>query len=631
MFLRCKTRHKDGKAHRSWSLVENRRVRGGRVVQRQVLYLGEINDSQQAAWRRTIEVFAEDPGGQGGNRPALARQMTLFPEGGAPAPGDDGLGDDGLGDDGLGDDGLGDGEVGDGEVVQVRLGDLQLHRPRQWGGCWLACQLWDQLDLDAFWSKRLPASRKGTRWLNVLKTLVAYRLLDPGSEWRLHRQWFEESAMGDLLGEDLALVQIDKLYRCLDKLLAHKADFFKTLKARWQTLFGITFDVLLYDLTSTYFESPPPAPGSGPDGQESKRRFGYSRDKRGDCVQVVIALIVTPEGFPLAYEVMPGNRADNTTLDEFLDKIEALYGKANRTWVMDRGIPSEASLARMRTAKAPIHYLVGTPKGRLSRLERAFLERPWEEVRPSVQVKLLEQDGEVYVLAKSVERISKERAMRRKRLKKLWRRLAALRKQKLSRDQLLLKLGAAKKEAGHAYGLVEIGLPEADQTPSPETFTYSLCKDKLRQIRRREGRYLLRTNLQDDDPAQLWRLYIQLTEVEQAFKELKGDLAIRPIYHQLDHRIEAHIFVAFIAYCLQVTLKQRLRALAPGLTPRAVLEKLKAMQMVDVQLPTTDGRQIVLPRHTQANRDQQILLQRLKLALPPQPPPRITTKTAQSS
>ena len=203
MFLRCKSRRKDGKEHRAWSLVENRRVRGGRVVQRQVLCLGEINDSQQAAWRRSIEVFAEGPGSPSGR----SRQMALFPAGEAPAVAED-------------------------DVVQVRLGDLQRHRPRQWGGCWLVCQLWDQLELDGFWSGRLPASRKGTRWLNILKTLVSYRLLDPGSEWRRHRQWFEESAMGDLMGADLGLVQIDKLYRCLDKLLAHKADFFKTLQAR---------------------------------------------------------------------------------------------------------------------------------------------------------------------------------------------------------------------------------------------------------------------------------------------------------------------------------------------------------------------------------------------------------------
>ena len=582
MFLRSKTRRKDGKEHRYWSIVENRRVRGNRVVQRQVLYLGEINDSQHAAWSRSIEVFAE---GQ-----PRAKQMALFPEGRAAA-------------------------VSNSAVVEIRLGDLQLRRPRQWGGCWLACLLWDQLELDSFWSERLPVSRKGTRWLNVLKALVIYRLLDPGSEWRLHRQWYEASAVGDLLGEDFALVQIDKLYRCLDQLLAHKQAFFTALTARWRSLFGVSFEVLLYDLTSTYFESDPPASG--------KRAFGYSRDKRSDCVQLVIALIITPEGFPLAYEVMAGNTADNTTLAGFLAKIEAQYGKAKRTWVMDRGIPTEETLAEMRRAEPPIHYLVGTPKGRLSRLEAAFLGQSWETVRDRLQVKLLAQGDELYVLAKSDRRMGKEGAMRRRRLKKLWRRLGELRQQKLSRDQLLIKIGAAKKDAGRAYALVDIRLPKKDQVVTPETFTFGLRKEKLRIARRREGRYLLRSNLRDDDPARLWQLYIQLTEIEQAFKELKGDLAIRPIYHQLDHRIEAHIFVAFIAYCLQVTLKHRLRALAPGLTPRAVFEKMAAIQMVDVHLPTTDGREIVLPRYTQLDNDQQLILQQLKLTLPDQPAPRL--------
>jgi hypothetical protein len=341
-------------------------------------------------------------------------------------------------------------------------------------------------------------------------------------------------------------------------------------------------------------------------------------------VQVVIALIVTPEGFPLAYEVLAGNTADNTTLDDFLAKIEARYGKANRTWVMDRGIPTEETLAKMRGGETPVHYLVGTPKGRLGRLEQAFLGQPWQKVRDAVRVKLLDRDGELYILARSDGRVNKERAMRRRRLKRLWRRLAELQHQTLSRDQLLIKLGAAKKDAGQAYGLVEIHLPKPDQPVTPETFTCTLRKDKLRATRRREGQYLLRSNLLADDPAQLWQSYMQLVEIEQAFKELKGDLAIRPIYHQLDSRIEAHIFVAFIAYCLQVTLKQRLRALAPGLTPRAVLEKFKTIQMVDVHLPTTDGRHIVLSRYTQPDTDQQILLQRLKLTLPPQPPPRIT-------
>ncbi len=591
MFLRAKTRRKDGKEHRYWSIVENRRTGQGRVMQRQVLYLGEINDSQRAGWCKALEVL-----GDGGAGP---RQMAIFPHDREPPA------------------------ALDCEVVQVRLAELELHRPRQWGACWLAHELWKQLDFDAFWAPRLLPSRQGTRWLNVFKTLVFYQLIDPGSEWRLHRHWYEHSAMGDVLGEGDALVQLDKLYRCLDKLLVHKRAMFSFLRERWQSLFDVGFEVLLYDLTSTYFECDPPGDG--------KRRFGHSRDKRSDCVQVVIALVVTPEGLPLAYEVMAGNTNDSTTLQGFLEKIEHQYGRSNRVWVMDRGIPTEATLRAMREAEYPVHYLVGTPRGRLSRLEKEFVTLPWEKVRESVQVKLLEQDGELYVLAKSDARVHKERAMRWRRLKKLWVRLGELQGQKLTRDELLLKLGAAKKDAGRAYALVAIKLPEPTQAVSAETFTFALRKDKLRVVRRREGRYLLRSNLCEEDPAKLWHFYIQLTQVEQAFKELKGDLSIRPIFHQKEPRIEAHIFIAFVAYCVQVTLKQRLRALAPGLTPAAVLEKFAAMQMVDVHVPTTDGRHLVLSRYTQPDQDQKLLLQEMKLALPAQPPPKITASHARAS
>lgn len=553
------------------------------MVQRQVLYLGEINDAQHRRWCTTIEVLAEGR--------SKSRSIALFPE----------------------DRAVPDVEH---EVVQVKLSELTLARARQWGGCFLALTLWEQLKLDSFWSGRLLPSRQGTRWMNIFKTLVCYQLIDPGSEWRLHRQWYEQSAMGDLLGEDFAVVQKDKLYRCLDKLLEHKRDFFCYLKGRWQILFDARFEVLLYDLTSTYFES-------DPGDQAGLRRYGYSRDKRPDCVQVVIALIVTPEGFPLAYEVMAGNTSDKTTLADFLEKIEAQYGKSERVWVMDRGIPTEATLEQMRHSDPPVSYLVGTPKGRLTALEKSFLQRPWEKARESVKVKLLARDDEVYILAKSDSRVHKERAMRRRKLKKLWKRLHELQGQQLTRDQLLIKLGAAKKDAGRAYALVQIRLPEDETAMHARGFGFALRKDKLRQVRRREGRYLLRSNLTHSDPARLWQTYIQLTEIEQAFKELKGDLSIRPIYHQLDHRIEAHIFVAFVAYCLQVTLKQRTRALAPGLTPRAVLDKFASLQMVDVHLPTTDGRHLILPRYTQPETDLQLLLKRLKLQLPPQPPPRI--------
>jgi transposase len=454
----------------------------------------------------------------------------------------------------------------------------------------------------------------------VLKTLASYRLISPGSEWRLHRHWFEQSAMGDLLGEDIGLVQPNTLYRCLDKLIAHKQTLFGFLRERWKDLFGADFEILLYDLTSTYFECDPPDAG--------KRKFGYSRDKRSDCVQVVIALIVTPDGFPLAYEVMDGNTSDKTTLRAFLAKIEAQYGKAQRTWVMDRGIPTEEVLADMRASPTPIHYLVGTPRGRLTKLEKLLAAKPWEDVRDSVRVKLVEQGDETYVLARSDGRRDKEQAMRQRRLRKLIKRLRELQHQDLTRDDLLLKLGAAKKEAGKAYGLLTIHTPTKDQPVTPQTFHFTLDRKKLRAARRREGSYLLRSNIKGDDPGKLWRLYLQLVEIEQAFKELKNDLSIRPIHHQLETRIEAHIFVAFLAYCLMVTLKRRLKPLAPGLTPRAVLEKLAVIQMIDVELPTTDGRTVILSRYTEPEPDQRLLLQSLKLDLPDQPPPKITAATS---
>jgi hypothetical protein len=583
MFLRSNRRFKDGKEHRYWSIVENKRCTGGKVVQRPVLYLGEINDSQREAWCRIVEAFDEEA--------QQRTQLALFPA---------------------------DRSVPDharGHGVQVQLGAMELHAPRQWGACWLACHLYEQLELDRFWADRLAASREGTSWRHIVQTLVCYRLIDPGSEWRLHRQWFAQSAMGDLLGADYSLVEKNALYRCLDKLLVHKRELFSHLRQRWQDLFGAQFEVLLYDLTSTYFESAPPQ------DEADKRRYGHSRDKRGDCVQVVIALVVTPEGFPLAYEVMAGNTADNTTLRAFLAQIEAQYGKAQRIWVMDRGIPTEAVLAEMRQADPPVHYLVGTPKGRLGKLEQALLDKPWQGVRQGVDVKLLPQDQELYVLARSAQRVHKERAMRRRKLKWLWARLAQLSTMKLTREALLMKLGSARTKAPAAWRLVDV-----EVAPHGASFAYALNRSKLRQVRRREGRYLLRSNLCGRDPAQLWQFYIQLTEIEAAFKNLKDDLQLRPIFHQLEHRIEAHIFVAFMAYCLHITLRARLRPLAGGLTPHAVLDKFADIKMLDVHFPTTDGRTLILTRHTEPNADHKILLQQLKLQLPPQPPPRITAQ-----
>jgi transposase len=583
MYLRFARRRKNGKEHRYWSIVESKRCAGGRVVQRPVLYLGEINDGQHVVWCRVIEGFDEGSGRH--------RQLALFPAKRAVPDHAKGFG------------------------VQVRLDAMELHRPRQWGACWLACHLYEQLQLDRFFAPLLPDSREGTSWQHILQTLVCYRLIDPGSEWRLHRQWFEQSAMADLLGEDYALVAKNALYRCLDKLLPHKAALFSHLRQRWQDLFAAKFDVLLYDLTSTYFESPPP------DDETDKRRHGYSRDKRSDCVQVVIALIVTPDGFPLGYEVLPGNTADCTTLRDMLRKIEAQYGKANRIWVMDRGIPSEEVLAEMRVADPPVSYLVGIPKGRLSKLEKHLVTLPWQAVREGVDVKLLPQDQELYVLAQSRARIHKERAMRRRKLKWLWARLKQIAAMELDREELLMKLGAARAKARAAWRLVDVAVASAGAT-----FSFTLDRAKLRQVRRREGRYLLRTNLSGREPAELWRFYIQLVEIEAAFKTMKDDLQLRPIYHQLEQRVEAHIFVAFLAYCLHVTLRARLKPLAPGLTPRAALDKFAAIQMLDVHFPTTDGRTLILSRYTELTVEQKMLVQQLKLDLPPQPPPRITAQ-----
>jgi hypothetical protein len=588
MFLRKIPRKKDGKTHDYWSVVENKRVAGGRVVQRHILYLGEINSSQAAVWRKAIEVLDDDTG--------HPRTMALFPEDRCTAV------------------------ASDASIVRLRLSDMRLCRPRQWGACWLAGQLWQALQLDRFWGDRLAPSRKGTRWDQVLQVLVSYRLIAPGSEWKLHRDWFGRSAMADLLGADFGLADPHKLYACHDLLLQHKADLFSHLMARWHDLFNADFDVLLYDLTSTYFEI-----NASDVAEGDKRRHGYSRDKRPDCPQVVIALVVTPDGLPLAYEVLPGNTADCKTLRMFLHKIEQQYGRARRVWVMDRGIPTEAVLAEMRGSDPPVQYLVGTPKGRLSRLEKKLLAKPWQEARAGVAVKLLAEDGELYVYAESVDRVSKERAMRKRQLKWLWKRLRELAAMEVPREEMLMKLGAARARAPTAWRLVDI---EMDKDSS--MFIYALNRQKLRRIRRREGRYLLRTNLTENDPALLWQYYTQLVAVEEAFKNLKGDLAIRPIFHQEERRVEAHIFIAFLAYCLQITLQRRLHTLAPGLTARSALEKFAAVQMIDVHLPTTDGRELLLTRYTQPEPELRLLIQQLKLQLPPQPPPRIATANVPS-
>lgn len=583
MFLRSTNRKKDGKDHRYFSIVENQRVSAARTVQRTVLYLGEINDQQETSWRKTLAVFDEER--------QQFTNLSLFPE-------DRPLPADAL------------------DSIQVRLSGLELRRPRPFGNCFLASELWHQLGLSDFWQERLAEGRERVSWEKVLRLLVVNRLLDPGSEFRVHRHWFVESGMDALLEENFAVAEKDRLYRCLDRVLEHKQELFVWLRQKWAELFQADFEVLLYDLTSTYFE--------GEMAENPKAKRGYSRDSRPDCLQVVIALVMTPDGFPLAYEVLDGNTSEHKTLRPFLDHMEKTYGQARRVWLMDRGIPTEATLRYMRESGREMFYLVGTPKGRIGKHEKKWLDLPWQKVRESVQVKLYEHEGELYVLARSDGRQAKEIAMRRKRLARLLRKLRAMRRSLPGRDQLLLRIGAAKKEAGRAFGFVKIRVPLAQEPVTRETFHFQVEKSKLHKAQQRDGHYLLRSNLTAEDPAVLWTRYVQLTQIEAAFRSLKSDLGIRPIYHRLENRVDAHILIAFLAYCLQVTLKNRLQIHAPGLTPTAVLEKLSTIQLIDVCIPTRDGRWLILPRYTQPAKDLQLLLEQIQLTLPSQPPPRIT-------
>ncbi len=534
MFLRAKIRKKDGKQHRYFSVVENRRVGQNKTAQRTVLYLGEINDNQEAVWRETLEVFDEHQ--------QQYTTLSLFPDDREiPAEASD--------------------------SIQVKLSEMVLRRPRAFGNCWLGCVLWRQLRLEEFWEEKLSEAvkRETVPWAKVLQLLVVNRLIDPGSEFRVHRQWFDQSAMAELLEADFAVAEKDRLYRCLDRIVEHKPALFQHLRERWQDLFQAQFDVLLYDLTSTYIE--------GEGEQIPKAKYGYSRDQRFDCKQVVIALVITPEGLPLAYEVMDGNTSDRTTLRSFLDKIEASYGRARRVWVMDRGIPTEAVLEEMRTSERAVFYLVGTSRSKIRQYEKKWLDLPWQKVRDAVEVKLFAEAGELYVLAKSEGRGAKERAMRRKKLARLLRKLRAMQRSGPRRDQLLLRMGAARKEAGSVYRFLQIQVPREGEAVMRHSFHFRVDQTKLKAAELQDGHYLLRSNLVGEDPAVLWERYVQLAQIEAAFKAMKSELGIRPLYHQLGHRVEAHILVAFLAYCLLITLKNRLQALAPGLTPKAVLEK----------------------------------------------------------
>jgi len=580
MFLRSYRRKKNGKHHQYYSVVENRRIANGRVAQKTVLYLGEITNDQEKAWRKTLKVFDADQ-----NKPVY---KYLF------ATEEETL-------------------CGDIDAIPIRLSQLKLSKPRTFGDCWLGCQIWDELQLDTFWQKRIDHYKTAIPFSKVLKLLVINRLIKPGAEFYVHQHWFDQTAMDILLNCDFTVAQKNRLYQCLDKILPYKDELCTYLKIQWETLFDIDYDVLLYDLTSTYFE--------GLCEQNPKAQFGRSKDRRSDCRQVLIALIVTPDGFPLNYEVLAGNTAEKTTLTDLLSKIESMYGKSRRVWLMDRGIPKEETLALMR--KTGVDYLVGTPRKLLDSFQESLLNIQWQQAREDVVVKSLKVEGETYVLAKSKPRLHKERSIRHRKLRKFLSGLAKLQKNYRDRDRFMKRLGVLLHEAGSCSKCVDLQLPPEGAKVSANNFEYRFNRQAYRQMIHRDGKYFLRTNQTGKEPIELWEQYMLQTRVEQSFKELKSDLSIRPIHHHLEDRVDAHIFIAFMSYCLQTTLRQKLKTSASGLTSQAVLEVFSKIQMLDVYIPTQDNRTLHLQRYTEPEMEHKILLEKLKLRLPTQAPPKI--------
>ena len=577
MFLRRHSRSKDGKAHAYWSLVETvRTVDGPR--QRTLCYLGELNDSAQARWWKTVKVF---------NAQGESHQLKLFPSEVDP-PEDDAA------------------------VARVRLDQVRLERSRRFGDSFLGLELWKRLELDRFWEALLdePGAATEVPWSRIAALLAINRLCAPGSELAIEERWYPATALDDLLGIEAGKVNDTRLYRCLDRLLPHKTQLERHLTRRYGELFAAEFDVLLYDLTSSYVE--------GAAEKDPMMRRGYSRDHRPDCPQVVIALIVNGEGFPLSYETFDGNRADVTTLETVLRMVERKYGKARRVWVFDRGIVSEENLEALRRRGG--QYLVGTPRAKLKQFEQPLLEGGWEQVRPEVEVKLVPtpQGEETYILCRSTARRAKEQAIRSRFSTRLEKALQALQKrvaagQLKDRNKIERKLGSLLARNPQVADLYQVAVTEKDGALAVE---WKAIESRQTWQQAREGAYLLRTNLPPGEPAQLWKDYIQLTEAEAAFRALKSELSIRPIFHQLERRAKAHILVAFLGYALWVTLKHLLMRKDSHLSPGKALALLGTLVSADIVLPTTDGREIRLRRVTTPSAEQKKLLDQLGITLP---------------
>jgi len=575
MFLRAHQRSKDGKEHTYWSLVEMVRTPEG-PRQRTLCYLGELNDSAQARWWKTIEVF---------NEQGESRQLKLFPSH-VEVPEDDP------------------------HVARVLINQVRLERARQFGNCWLGLELWKRLGLDHFFEEVLDQEPAEVPWSRIAAVLAVNRLCAPGSELAIEERWYPSTALDDLLGIAEGKINDTRLYRCLDRLLPQKSKLEQQLRQRYGELFQAEFDVLLYDLTSTYVE--------GAAAQNPLMQRGYSRDHRPDCKQVVIALIVNEEGFPLSYEVFDGDRAEVNTLEAVLRTVERKYGRARRVWVFDRGVVSEENLATLRKRQGS--YLVGTPRSKLKQFERELLEGGWEQIRPEVEVKRVRVPSgeETYILCRTTARREKEKAIRSRFSNRIEEALARLEKRIVTgrlknRNKMERQLGRIQARHPQVADLYEMEILEE---AGHFRLHWQAMRDRRAWQEAREGAYLLRTNLQADSAAELWTKYIQLTEAETAFRALKSELSIRPLFHRLERRVKAHILVAFLGYALWVTLKHLLRGKNIEMSPAKALALLSTLQSADIVLPTTEAREIRLRRITNPSAEQQNLLARLNLTLP---------------
>jgi transposase len=585
MFLKNHSRYKAGKSHHYYSLCETIRTDQG-PRHRQVCYLGELNTDAQSAWRKTVDVVDTD---------GESRQLTLWAD-------------------------SAENTNGTGAEATIRLRGVRWERPREFGAVYAGWMLWKRLGLDVFYQQAIDGAVTRTSdvpWSKVAAILAINRLCSPRSELFIDEQWYRLTAMDDIVGVPEPKVHKDRLYACLDRLIGKKTELEQHLKAKWGELFKATYDVLLYDLTSTYFE------GEALGNSQAKR--GYSRDHRADCKQVVVALIVSEEGFPFAFEVMDGNRRDVTTLEDMLNTVEAKYGVARRVWVFDRGVVSEKNLKLLRARKMP--YVCGTPRSALKAFEKELTSRNWEQVREEVEIHRVPRVSgkETYLLVRSTGRRLKENAMRDLKMARLEKSLAGLAQQ--------VKKGRLKDEkkihfkAGQILGhypsvasLYTIDVKESAGRRLDLVWSRHAAKLHWKEIT--AGTYLIRTNLSDVELGKLWEIYTQLTEAEAAFRAIKSELMIRPIWHHKTERVQAHILVAFLGYALWVTLKHSLKGTASlhaydyDLLPWKALKILSRIKSGDIILPATDGRILRLRRISTPDDEEKYLLHKLHITLP---------------